>query len=203
MRRVSTPAVRLSRKGILASAWDAEGSQIVEFAVSLPLLIVLVVGIFDFGSAFTVKLKVSNSALEGVRIASALPSSDLSLAEPPSLDSVVSVVDNYLTRANMNDCGLFPIVNPPAHAAGTLIWTYTANGGGCPGTLTLIIDRGFTYTAGLANPFPANYTVEATKVTISYPYKWQFNNVIRLIVPGATYAANSLITSTAIMQNLN
>jgi hypothetical protein len=200
MRRVLLASGDLNAKALLHSV---EGSQIVEFAVSLPLLMVLIVGIFDFGSAFTVKLKVSNAALEGARIASSLPSADLSLAEPPSLDSVVSVVDNALSRANVNECALFPIMNPPAHAAGTLIWTYTANGNGCPGTLTLIIDRGFTYTAGLANPFPANYTVEATRVKISYPYKWQFNNVIKLMVPGATYAANTLITSTAVMQNLN
>ncbi len=188
---------------IAHSLATTEGSQIVEFAVALPLLVVLIVGIFDFGSAFTVKLKVSNAALEGARIASSLPSTDLSLAEPPTLDSVASVVDNALARANVNDCALFPIVNPPAHAAGTLIWTYTANGNGCPGTLTLIINRGFVYTAPLGNPFPANYNVEATQVQISYPYKWQFNNVIKLLVPGATYAANSLITSTAVMQNLN
>jgi Flp pilus assembly protein TadG len=40
-----------------------EGAEIAEFAVSIPLLAVFVVGIFDFGSAFTVKQKISNVAL--------------------------------------------------------------------------------------------------------------------------------------------
>jgi len=179
----------------------AEGSQIAEFAISLPLLMVLIVGIFDFGSAFTVKLKVSNAALEGARIASTLPITDLSQAQPASLAAVVGSVDNALFRANINDCGLFPVTTWPTPVG--LSWTFTASGNGCPGTLTLIIDRGFTYTAGLTPPFPANYNVEATKVTIKYPYKWQFNNVIKLITSSAGYPANSSITSTAVMQNLN
>ncbi len=44
---------------------DASGSQLLEFAVALPLLVVLVVGIFDFGEAFNVKQKLSNMAREG------------------------------------------------------------------------------------------------------------------------------------------
>ncbi len=43
------------------------GNQLVEFAVSLPLLAVLVVGIFDFSSAFTVKQKLAAIALDGAR----------------------------------------------------------------------------------------------------------------------------------------
>ncbi len=49
---------------------EDHGSQIVEFAVSLPLLVVLVVGIFDFGSAFTLKQKLAYAALEGARVGS-------------------------------------------------------------------------------------------------------------------------------------
>src|ERR1044072_9880402 len=49
---------------------ETEGSEIVEFAVPLPLLIVLVVAIYDFGAAFTVKHMLSNTVREGARIAS-------------------------------------------------------------------------------------------------------------------------------------
>jgi len=41
---------------------DTAGAEIVEFAVSLPLLVVVLVGIFDFGSAFNVKHKLDNAA---------------------------------------------------------------------------------------------------------------------------------------------
>src|SRR5205809_5457764 len=42
---------------LLSLRSDAQGSQIVEFAVALPLLVVFVVGIFDFGNAFSLKHK--------------------------------------------------------------------------------------------------------------------------------------------------
>ena len=39
---------------------NTTGSQLLEFAVALPLLVVFVVGIFDFGEAFNVKQKMNN-----------------------------------------------------------------------------------------------------------------------------------------------
>ena len=40
-----------------SAATDTAGSQIVEFAVALPLLLVVVVGIFDFGNAYNISKK--------------------------------------------------------------------------------------------------------------------------------------------------
>ena len=72
------------------------------------------------------------------------------------------------------------------------------------GPLTLTIERGYTYAAVLPNPpFQANYTIEATRLTLNYPYRWQFNRVAPLVAPGANYPAVSQINSVAIMQNLN
>ena len=190
--------------GQLQNLAGSEGAEILEFAISLPLLVVVVVGVFDFGSAFTVKQKVGNTALEGARVASNQPTSDLSVAgacgAPPSICSVRDVVDSNLVASKLNDCGL-------ATAAGTagtpLAWTFTTNTG-CAGTLTLTIERGKTYPATLPNPpFQANYTIETTRVTLSYPYQWQFNRVIPLVAPSANYPATSQINTIAIMQNLN
>jgi Flp pilus assembly protein TadG len=182
----------------------SEGAEILEFAISLPLLIVVAVGVFDFGSAFVVKQKVGNVALTGARVASNQPTTDLSLAgacgAPASICSVRDVVEANLVASKLNDCGL-----GAANGAGSgpLSWTFTANAG-CAGTLTLKIERGYVYTATLPNPpFQANYTIEGTKVTLNYPYRWQFNRAAPLIAPGANYPATSQISSIAIMQNLN
>ena len=51
---------------------DTSGSQLLEFAVALPLLVVFVVGIFDFGGAFNLKQMLNNIAREGARFASSL-----------------------------------------------------------------------------------------------------------------------------------
>jgi len=167
-------------------------------------MIVVAVGVFDFGSAFTVKQKVGNVALVGARVASNQPTTDLSLAgacgAPASICSVRDVIEANLLASKLNDCGL-GIAN--GAGSGPLSWTFTANAA-CAGTLTLRIERGYIYTATLPNPpFQANYAIEGTRVTLNYPYQWQFNRVAPLIAPGANYPAASLITSVAIMQNLN
>jgi Flp pilus assembly protein TadG len=189
---------------MLARLTGNEGSEILEFAISLPLLLVVAVGVFDFGSAFTVKQKVGNIALQGARFASNQPTTDLSLAgacgAPASICSVRDVVEANLVAGKLNDCGLGTVNGA---GAGTLAWTFTANAG-CGGTLTLTIERGFVYQAVLpAPPFQANYTIEGTRVTVNYPYQWQFNRVAPLIAPGANYPATTQINSVATMQNLN
>jgi Flp pilus assembly protein TadG len=183
---------------------DSDGSQIVEFAVSLPLLVVLVVGIFDFGSAFTIKQKLAYATREGARVASNQPTTDLSLngacGAPASVCAVRDVIDQNLVAAHVNDCGLASVA---ATASPPLAWTFTANTS-CAGTLTLKIERGYVFPpVTLAAPFQTAYTIEGSRVTLSYPYKWQFNKVITFLAPGATYAGNTLITSVAVMQNLN
>lgn len=45
------------------------GQSLVEFALILPVLLVLVLGIFDFGRAIFAYNAVSNAAREGVRVA--------------------------------------------------------------------------------------------------------------------------------------
>ena len=91
---------------------DVRGSQIVELAVALPLLVVFVVGIFDFGSAFGIKQKIANAAREGARTASNQPTRDLSYTPgggcgaPTSVCAIRDAVDHYLAAANVNDCGL-------------------------------------------------------------------------------------------------
>lgn len=193
-----------SVSAIWAKLAGNEGAEILEFAVSLPLLLVVAVGVFDFGSAFTVKQKVGNIAQGAVRVASNQPTTDLSLAgacgAPASICSVRDVVEANLIASKLNDCGLGTVNGV---GSGSLSWTFTANTG-CGGTLTLKIERGYVYTATLpAPPFQANYTIEGTRVTLNYPYRWQFNRVAPLIAPGANYPATTQISSIAIMQNLN
>ncbi len=48
---------------------DRRGQSAVEFALALPLLILLLVGIFDFGRAIYVSSTISNAARVGNRVA--------------------------------------------------------------------------------------------------------------------------------------
>src|SRR5713226_5316539 len=118
-------------------AANTHGAQILELAVALPLLLVFVVGIYDFSQAFNTKEKLNFAARDGARFGSTQPTNDLSQSVPLSVTAIRDLVDADLLAAGINDCGLSPIVqNSP------LVWTAT---GICQNssTFTLKIDRGF------------------------------------------------------------
>jgi Flp pilus assembly protein TadG len=192
MKTIHDFAERLFRSGA-----RTEGSQIVELAVSLPLLLVFVVGITDFGTAFNLRQKLNNAAREGARIGANQYMADVVNAAPNSIIAIHDAVDNYLLAARVNDCGLSSAT--PTKAG--LTWTYTANSG-CPGngTLTLTIDRGNAFQTTDAN----TTTLETTHILISYPFQWRFGGVIRFFAPSANYASGvTQIPGDAMMTNLN
>ena len=171
---------------------DASGAQILELAVSLPLLVVFVVGIYDFSQAFNTKEKLNFAARDGARLASTLPTNDLSQGTPLSVTAIRDLVDADLLAASINDCGLGPIIR-----TGTLVWTAT---GTCQNssTFTLQIDRGFVVPAAPN----ASQSVQqlATHIVLQYPYQWQFSSVIGLLVPGASYGT-TVIDTDAVTTN--
>jgi Flp pilus assembly protein TadG len=175
---------------------ETEGSALLEFAIVLPLLVVFIVGIYDFSGAFNQKQKVEHAALAGAVIAGAQPMSDIetTTTNPGSLQPVVEVIfrsltaDNLLPLANQGSCQL------PGTAAqnGGLSWTYTISG--CPDPVTIVIDRGWV-------PVTTDTTKSiGTRVTVSYQYHWRFNSVIQLLFPGASSAPMDL-TETATVHN--
>jgi Flp pilus assembly protein TadG len=161
-----------------------EAAALIEFAVALPLLVVLVVGIFDFGGAFNLKQKLNNAAREGARFASTQPTNDLALAQPPSVNAVRFLVDSYLQTAQINDCGL----STASWALGAqLTWQFTASGNGC--SMTLTVNRGTLVQETVGG---VQVTMLCTTVNITHPYQWHFNSVIQLLVPGANYTFTDL-----------
>jgi Flp pilus assembly protein TadG len=165
-----------------------EAAALIEFAVALPLLIVLVVGIFDFGGAFNLKQELNNAVREGASFGAAQPSNDISPtnSKPPSVDAIRVLVDSYLLAARINDCGLSGVAEPPQ--GGGMVWTYNASSN-CPGTLTLIISREVAVPVTISGN---TVNMLCTTVHISYPYSWHFNNVIKLLVPGARLTLGSI-----------
>src|SRR5271157_6269109 len=56
---------------------EAQGSALLEFAITLPLLVVFVVGIYDFSGAFNQKQKIAQAAQEAAVMAGAQPMSEI------------------------------------------------------------------------------------------------------------------------------
>ena len=178
------------RRGILGE----RGTQIVEFAVSLPLLVLFVVGIFDFTGALSLKQKLTNAARDAARVAAADPATDLGAAVPVSVGDAYQVVENYLSSENINNCGLTGTT--PA-LSGTLTWKSPALTG-CPGNTGLVV----TINRGCATPIQGTgVDMVNTCVTIQYPYQWLFTSVSGLM--GNSFITPANITTTATSFNEN
>jgi hypothetical protein len=175
-----------------------EGSALLEFAIVLPLLVVFIVGIYDFSGAYNQRQKIEHAAQMGAIVAGAQPTSDMdpAIPNPDSLQPVVTVIFNSLASD-----GVLPLANqgcaPPVVPSqlGGLIWKYEIKG--CPDTLIITIDRGSV----TAVPGPPATNIVGTAVTVSYPYRWRFNSAIQLLFPGASYAATTNLTETATVHN--
>ena len=128
-----------------------QGSAILEFAIVLPLLVVFVVGIYDFSAAFNQKQKIEQAAQEGAIIAGAQPMSDIQpSSNPASLLPVVAAVVNSLSGSGVvanGTCGAH--LRAPVRTG--LAWTYTISG--CSGSyltdsLVIVINRGWVCGPG-------------------------------------------------------
>jgi len=183
------PRFRIPHRRTVSLLRDAQGAALLEFAISLPLLVVFVVGIYDFSGAFNQKQKIEQAAQEGAILAGAQPTSDIaSPTAPDSLLPVVSAVYNSLAGSGvLQGCTL------PAAASGTgLASTYKISG--CPDQLVITINRGTVVNS-------VSPAVVGTNVQVQYPYHWRFNSVIQLLIPGANYAATTQVTESATVHN--
>jgi len=189
MLRLRTPG-----PGAVSLLREAQGAALLEFAITLPLLVVFVVGIFDFSGAYNQTQKIEQAAQEGAIIAGAQPMSDIasSNTNPDSLQPVVTAVFNSLAASGVVTKGTCAPPGTAAHSGSNLKWKYTISP--CPDDLTITIDRGWVS----ASSSPA---AVGSMVTVSYPYHWRFNSVIQLLFPGAAYAAITNLTESATVQN--
>ena len=180
---------------------DARGSALLEFAIVLPLLVVFVVGIYDFSGGFNQKQKIEQAAQEGAIIAGAQPMSDIATtpgSDPDSLHPVVTAVLSSLVGSGVVPSGT---CTAPGTASGPvgLEWTYTISG--CStvystDTLVVKINRGWVPAVG------GTANTVGTRLTVIYPYHWRFNRVIQLLFPGSlSYGATTDITETAATHN--
>lgn len=193
-RHLPAPGARLPR-GICA---DERAAQLVEFAVALPLLVVFVVGIFDFSGAYTLKQKLTNITRDAARVAAADPASDLfstfsSGSAPDSVVDAFNVVDNYLAANQISDCGVKP---GSVTSIGTLTWQYQVSASPTsPCGITLIINRGYVFPQTGATPpsvtcasqtVSSGTAVVGTCVSLQYTYNWRFGRVSSLLGSSVT-----------------
>jgi Flp pilus assembly protein TadG len=183
-------------KGWLRRLRGIGGTQLLEFALALPFLVVTAVAVVDFGRAYNTKHILVNAAREAARITVSNPLSDANGscqgADPPcSIQAAAEAVKTYLTNASLSQASCITPGTPSSGSLATLKWTYTCD------SVTLTIDRSLVVTGG-----PNGTVIPSAQVTLSYPYTWTLNGVIGLLVKGATMSLPTTLTTSAVMQIL-
>ena len=165
-------------------ARSAAGAELVEFALVLPLLLLLIAGVWDFGSAFLLKDKMTNAAREGARIAVSTPlkTADCSSSTPCSIVAAADAVKQYMSGAG-NDAGCIVPDQPSSFTVPDRA-NYV-----CESGIALDIDRGSAIETGAG-------AIPATRVTLTFPVRWV---LIGRLLPGAIPRT---ISTTVTMQNL-
>src|SRR5262245_5427608 len=148
------------------------GAEVIEFALTLPLLLLVVLGIIEFGFLFQQYEVVTNAAREGARIA-VLPT--YSVNATVTQTNVQARVNQYLTAGGLS----------------TAAATICGGGGGCPGNWLFVTD---TIVTG-----PPAFCVSVFPVTVQYSHPVPFiGGIIRYF--GGSFGTVTL-RATARMRN--
>jgi Flp pilus assembly protein TadG len=156
----------------------------VEFAFAIPVLLLIVVGIWDFGSAFALKQKLTNAASATTRIVISTPSKDPAnpvncgvSTVPCSVVAAATAAQQYLKNAGLQYSWISP--TSPSYTPGADQWTYFS-GSSSTGSTTapsngpeLIINdcAGIEANGNVVTIATAGST-QATQVTLLWPLQW-------------------------------
>jgi Flp pilus assembly protein TadG len=137
--------------GFARRASDSEsGAELVEFALTFPLLLFVVLGILDFGMMFQQYEVLTNAAREGARIA-VLPDYQTNLQ-----GNVNTRVTDYINASFLSGGGSVTI--KPVTTANVSI------GGNCMTTVTVTVTypHPYLFLGGIANYFGASSLTSKT-----------------------------------------
>jgi len=173
------------------------GATLAEFAFTMPILVVILYAIFDFGSALVLKQKLEHAVYEAARAAASQSTGDLSNAVVGTSGSVADLRDTVaqnLRNAGVNDCGLLgatPSSVPPPPST----WTYSVSGGGCPAPLVLTIRREDVISVNGVSVFLSG-------VTLQYPFQYRAAAILKVVAPGSSFPTSTNLVVGASMKNL-
>lgn len=125
------------------------GAELIEFAITFPLLLLIGLGIVDFGLLFQRFLVVTNAAREGARVAVLPGYGD---------GDVKARVDLYLKASGLNAMYTPPVINHPAPIAVGLTCAAVT-------TVTVTYPSRFSMVAGIASYFGVTGFADRTVVT--------------------------------------
>lgn len=194
----------------------SSGQGLVEFSIVIPVFLVLLAAMLEFGLAFSDRLTIGNATREGARIGSALVTgSDTACSGDPSgVDNTIVASLQNILKSGGSDVDLSRIEEIRIYKANSSgnqisgsvnVWTYTPGSGpdADPDAGTEILDfspasvgwAACTRDNGAASP-------DSIGVLIAYEYRLQtpLANLLQLI--GGSFASTiDLVDSTVMALN--
>jgi hypothetical protein len=147
---------------------DSHGAEIAEAAAVLPLMFMILIGIFWFGQAFSIYGAITRAAQEGAR-AGAAPVCTTCSAGNSAVTNAANAVNAALSIANLNSSVMRQPSTPPNFPSGT------CNVGGGPGAPTCMSGSS---KICVQEPVLLSNTTNGTAVcgiSVSFQYPFQFN----------------------------
>jgi Flp pilus assembly protein TadG len=173
------------------------GATLAEFAFTLPILVLILYGIFDFGSALVLKQKLEHVAYEAARTAASQSTDDLSNGVVGTSGSVADLRDTVaqnLQNAGVDDCGLLGAA-PTSSNVVTSTFIYNVSGGACPAALILTIRRQQVTTVG-------GVSVVFSRITLQYPFQYHVAGILKVVAPGSSFPTSANLVVNSTMKNL-
>jgi len=139
------------------------GAEVIEFALTLPLLLLVVLGIVEFGFVFQQYEVVTNAAREGARLASLSTYGSTALVRK---NNAIARVNQYLTAGGLSTAAATVCVGPPSNDAvcdGTISQSPLPGAGGVGATCVWMIrvkveyDHPVTFVGGIVNYFGGTF----------------------------------------------
>jgi Flp pilus assembly protein TadG len=138
-----------------------EGAAAVEFALCLPVLLLLIAAIVDFGHAYYMSQVISNASREGARYGVRYKvNSATGLPFAPS--ALPTSISNYVTQPPPTGLGYVDLLGSDADLSVTPSGVgYTSNNPGDPLTVTVTADKHWFFLGGLLR-FPNPKKLQAS-----------------------------------------
>ena len=170
--------LRIAAKTLGRLATESRGAEIAEAAAVLPLMFMMLLGIFWFGQAFSIYGTITRAARDGARaaVAPVCVTCGASLTPTQVSQNAANAVQNALAAAKLNITAAKPPVPPP----GLL---------GCFGGLPVQCDSSqpnvcVQQNVQLLNANPGNAGVCGVSVSFQYPFQFwlPFTNLNRQLI---------------------
>ena len=156
-----------ARNTLRRLAGETRGAEIAEAAAVLPIMFMMILGIFWFGQAFSIYGTITRAAQDGARAGAAAPNCTTCTAGNTAATNASNAVQSALVAAHLDPSKIVPLANwtPPAP-----VDCVTGNAVACTNVGKVCVQTHVRLPTQL--PTPGTGAVCGISVSFEYPYQF-------------------------------